>query len=240
MTSHGAPSRPDDGLPFGGLRTVRVEHPPGAPFDVLARAGSVSTTTSPSSLATMRPRTRASAAMIEATSSSTGFASRRAVSHSRIEPSSRIASRSPRRTASWRWCVTMIRVAGASSPIRSKSSRSARASRRVERDERLVEERQLGVERERSREARPLRLAAERTRAVPQVGDAEPSSQWATSPRARRCRAPAAKASRDVVVDRSGEEEWLGEDERDPPPVGEVLRGHDWLALELVAPVGAQ
>ena len=36
MTSHGAPSRPDDGLPLGRLRAVRVEHPPGALLDVLA------------------------------------------------------------------------------------------------------------------------------------------------------------------------------------------------------------
>ena len=188
----------------------------------------VSTTTSPSSDATTRPRTRVSAPTNAATSASTGDAITRSgaspggCGRRAGSPAGRPAG--PPRARS---CVTSTqRRVRSPHRSRSKSSRSCARVARVDRRERLVEQQQLRVQDQRAGEADALRLAARELarRAIPQVGDPEPlepvarpapGSRPAPTPRKRR---PAATFAKTDVE----QEQRRGQDQADPTPVGEL------------------
>ena len=137
----------------------------------------VSTTTSPSSDATTRPRTRASVLMSAATS---------VVDRGRHDPLRRVdladaaveQDRQP--VAEPDGLVQVVRdqhARGVGPDVEPlEVVEQLGAGRAVEGHERLVEEQQLRLQHEGTREAGPLRLAARELarRSVPQVGDPEP------------------------------------------------------------------
>ena len=148
------------------------------------------------------------------------------VSTWRIRPSSKIASRSPSRMASRRWCVTSTRVEWVPDVEPLEIVEELGSRRAVEGHERLVQQEQVRIEHQGSREAGALGLAARQLarRTVSQVEDPEALQPVVdTLAGLGRVHAPEAQAGGDVPEHRRREEQRGCEHQPDPPPVGELL-----------------